>query len=132
MRKEKKASSLVISCFWNTTKLLDSRDSATTLSAAIAVALAVHHLVRLVNLFPAPFLLRCRRFVALALFECDLAAEVAEVIESLGAQLTPLDRGEHRAARLGLMDAVTEPASLRELGDVFEGFGDRRLVHPRL
>src|SRR5215213_6322634 len=101
------------------TNLLGTANSATSVSAPVAVALAVHHLVRLMNLLPAPFLFGGRRFVALALFEGNFATEMAEMIEALGAEVSPLDGGAHRAAGFGVVRAVAEAASTCEVRDVF-------------
>src|SRR5688500_5690043 len=102
------------------------------MSPELLVSDAVHHLVVLVNLLPAAFFGGGRRLVTLPLFERKLAPQMTEVREPLGIELTSFDRGEHRTARFGFMRAIAEAAAAGELRDVLEGFGNRRLVHPRL
>ena len=84
------------------------------------------------NLLPAPLLRRGRGFVPLPLFEGDFAAEVAEVLEPLGGSALPVRPRPAPRSRARSRARSRRSGTLRELGDVFERLGDRRLVDPRL
>src|SRR5262249_11020284 len=100
--------------------------------SAIAFALAIHHLVRLMDLLPPPLVLGRGGLVVPALLVGRLAQQAPVVLEPIRVEFAALDRRRDGAARLAFVRAVGEPATVRESGDVVKRRLDRRFVRPRL
>ena len=96
------------------------------------VAQAVHRFRRLVDLLPLPLRLRRRGLVVLALLERRFPQQLPVVFQPVGVDCAALDSGPHGTARLAVVRAVREPASVRQRADVVERRIDGGLVRPRL
>src|SRR6478672_6397161 len=93
---------------------------AVSLPSSGLVAVAPH---RLGDALPLLALRSCRGGIDPPFLVGELPCELRVAREARRVEIAGVDRGTDRAARLGPVGAVPEPASLGQLGDVGERVG---------